>query len=281
VLEAIARDSLALSSRSPGRLAYPLKVATEETSPPPAEPSSWSRLPDLDGLDSGEREKVKAAPRPKVVGGATDAARANFLRGASAVGAAIQGGAERMSTHLGEGFDRAKAVLDSPAAPELEALYENTNLPQLVASDPIGSLALRLDGESDLWRSLALRFFARAAWADRITQGAGVLAGLGAVALAVIAGVGALFGAGDVESRLGLMAGSLGALAVGAALVTWISGTIRRAQRELAREAMLRADLAELRLHRVGALVALLQADPDAGKQALMRFERDVSAPPR
>jgi hypothetical protein len=77
------------------------------------------------------------------------------------------------------------------------------------------------------------------------------------------------------------MAGSLGALAVGAALVTWISGTIRRAQRELAREAMLRADLAELRLHRVGALVALLQADPDAGKQALMRFERDVSAPPR
>jgi hypothetical protein len=253
-------------------------VATEETSPPPAEPSSWSRLPDLDGADSGEREKVKAAPRPKVV---ADATRANFLRGASAVGAAIQGGAERMSTHLGEGFDRAKAVLDSPAAPELEALYENTNLPQLVASDPIGSLALRLDGESDLWRSLALRFFARAAWADRITQGAGVLAGLGAVALAVIAGVGALFGAGDVESRLGLMAGSLGALAVGAALVTWISGTIRRAQRELAREAMLRADLAELRLHRVGALVALLQADPDAGKQALMRFERDVSAPPR
>lgn len=186
-----------------------------------------------------------------------------------------------MSTHLGEGFDRAKAALDSPAAPELEALYENTNLPPLVATDPIGSLAVRLDGEADLWRSLALRFFARAAWADRITQAAGVLAGLGAVALAVIAGVGALFGAGDVESRLGLMAGSLGALGAGAVLVTWISGTIRRAQRELAREAMLRADLAELRLHRVGALVALLQADPDAGKQALMRFERDVSAPSR
>jgi hypothetical protein len=252
-------------------------VATEEPSPPPAEPSSWSRLPDIDGAISGEREKPRAAPRPKGAG----EARADFMRGASAVGAVIRGGAERVSAHFGEGFDRAKAALESPAAPELEALYENTNLPQLVATDPINSLALRLDRESDLWRSLALRFLSRAAWADRITQGAGVLAGLGAVALAVIAGIGMLFGAGDVESRLGLMAGSLGALAVGAILVTWISGTIRRAQRDLAREAMLRADLAELRLHRVGALTALLQADPEAGKQALMRFERDVSAPPR
>jgi hypothetical protein len=252
----------------------------EEPSPPPAEPSSWSRLPDNDADDSGERERIRVAPRPKRIS-VTEAARADFMRGASVVGSVIRGGAEKMSTHLGEGFDRARAALDAPAAPELEALYKETNLPQIVASDPIGSLALRLDGESDLWRGLALRFLARAAWADRITQAAGVLAGLGAVALAVIAGVGALFGAGDVQSRLWLMAGSLGALVVGSALVTWISGTIRRAQRDLAREAMRRADLAELRLHRVGALTALLQADPEAGKQALMRLERDVSAPPR
>jgi hypothetical protein len=68
---------------------------------------------------------------------------------------------------------------------------------------------------------------------------------------------------------------------VGAALVTWISGNMRRGQRELARDAMLRADLAELRLHRIGVLTALLQMDPEAGRQSLVRLERDVSAPPR
>lgn len=255
-------------------------MASEETSPPPVEPSSWSRLPSIEGDDGGGRENGRGAAREKA-GGGGGTTRDDLLRGASAVRAAIRGSAERVSVHLGESFDKARAALDTPAAPELESLYQSADLPALIATDPIGSLALRLDRESDLWRSLALRALARAAWADRIAQGAGVLAGIGAVALAVITGFGVLFGAGGVEGRLALMCGSLGALAVGVGLVSWTSRGIRRAQRDLAREALLRADLAELRLHRVGMVSAQLQVDPEAGKQALARLERDVSAPPR
>jgi hypothetical protein len=207
--------------------------------------------------------------------------KADLLGTAASVGAAIRGGAERVSMHLGERLGQAKAALDEPASPELEALYQKTDLPELVASDPIGSLAVRLDREADLWRSLALRSLSRAGWADRIAQGTGIVVGLGAVALAVIAGLGALFGAEGSVDRVVLVGAALGALATGALLVTWISGTIRKAQRDLAREATLRADLAELRLHRIGVVTALLQIEPDAGRQALARLERDVSAPPR
>jgi hypothetical protein len=253
-------------------------VATEEPSPPPAEPSSWSRLPTFEGNGGPSPGKVRAQATPE----ALEALRGGDLRGtAASVRDAIRGGAERVSGQLSEGFERAKAAFDAPSAPELEALYTKTELPELVASDPIGSLAVRLDGEADLWRSLALRAFARAAWADRITQGTGVVVGIGAVALAVVSSLGALFGAAGGLDRLLLTACALGALAAGAVLVTWISGTIRRAQRDLAREAMMRADLAELRLHRIGVVTALLAMEPEAGRQALGRLERDVSAPPR
>jgi hypothetical protein len=269
-------------------------VASEETSTPPVEPSSWSRLPAIDGNgepSSGARARAAAAPSSVSSASASFTSptsptsptlkKADLLGTAASVGAAIRGGAERVSVHLGERLDQAKAAFDSPSSPELEALYQKTDLPQLVASDPIGSLAVRLDREADLWRSLALRALARAGWADRIAQGTGIVVGLGAVALAVIAGLGALFGAEGSVDRVVLVGAALGALTTGALLVTWISGTIRKAQRDLAREATLRADLAELRLHRIGVVTALLQIEPDAGRQALARLERDVSAPPR
>jgi hypothetical protein len=270
-------------------LPYSLHVATEEPAPSPAEPSSWSRLPALDGEGGASaREKERAREREKDRAGSASVAApsraAGFMSGAASVGAAIRGGAETVSLHFGEGLGRAKAALDGasgPGAPELEALYTSADLPQLSASDPLGSLAVRLDREADLWRSLAMRALTRAAWADRITQGAGVLVGIGALGLAVIAGLGVLFGASAGLDRLLLLGGALTSLAVGAALVTWISGNMRRGQRDLAREVMLRADMAELRLHRVGVVTALLQMDPEAGRQSVARLERDVSAPPR
>lgn len=194
---------------------------------------------------------------------------------------AIRGGAKKVSTEVGESLDRAKAALAEPSAPELEALFSSADLPEIVSADPIGSLAQRLDHEADLWRSLALRALSRAALADRIVQTSGIVVGLGAIALAVIAGLGALFGATNVAERLWMIGGALLALSVGVALVTWISGTIRNAQREIAREAMMRADLSELRLHRLGMVSALFQMDQEAGRQALLRLERDVSAPPK
>jgi hypothetical protein len=195
--------------------------------------------------------------------------------------AAIRGGAERVSSEVGDRLQRASVALDEPEGAEIDNLYSSADLPELEREDPIASLAQRLDGESDLFRNLALRALTRAGWADRIAQGAAVLTGLGAAALAVIAGIGALFGADGSLARVILIATSVGVLSVGAAVVSWISGSIRRAQRELARDAFARADLAELRLHRIGVVTALLQMDEPAGRQALARLERDVSAPPR
>lgn len=194
---------------------------------------------------------------------------------------AIRGGAKKVSAEVGEHFDRAKAALAEPPAHELEALISSADLPEIAADAPLSSLSRRLDHEGDLWRSVALRALSRAAWADRILQASGIVVGLGAIALAVIAALGALFGATLVAERLWLIGGALLSLAVGAALVTWLSGSIRRAQREIAREAMLRADLIELRLHRIGMVKALFHIDEEAGRQALLRLERDVSAPPK
>lgn len=258
-------------------------ASPEESALPPAEPSSWSRLPTPHGEEAKSERASSRASSPKEASKSSVAARVSTILsgGADVMRDVVRGSAKKVSAEVGESFDRAKAALSEPPAPELEALFTSADLPEIAAADPIGSLALRLDHEADLWRSLALRALSRAALADRIVQTSGIVVGLGAIALAVIAGLGALFGATNVSERLWLICGALLALSVGVALVTWISGTIRRAQREIAREAMMRADLSELRLHRIGMVSALFQMDQDAGRQALLRLERDVSAPPK
>lgn len=263
-------------------------ASPEETVLPPAEPSSWSRLPHSSPEElKSERPSARSQPQKDLLQSqpalSSVTARVSTILsgGAGVMRDAIRGGAKKVSTEVGESLDRAKAALSEPSAPELEALFSSADLPEIVSADPIGSLAQRLDHEADLWRSLALRALSRAALADRIVQTSGIVVGLGAIALAVIAGLGALFGATNVAERLWMIGGALLALSVGVALVTWISGTIRNAQREIAREAMMRADLSELRLHRLGMVSALFQMDQEAGRQALLRLERDVSAPPK
>ncbi|MGZ3477348.1 MAG: hypothetical protein ACXWUG_28050, partial [Polyangiales bacterium] len=65
--------------------------------------------------------------------------------------------------------------------------------------------------------------------------------------------------------------------ALGAMVTTWASASIRRSQREIVRDALARADLAELRLHRVALAMASVKADPDRAREALARLEKDVT----
>ena len=60
-----------------------------------------------------------------------------------------------------------------------------------------------------------------------------------------------------------------------------VSGRVRRAQREVVKDALARADLAELRLHRVSIVLASRKLEGDGYAAALLRLERDAGAPPR
>jgi hypothetical protein len=142
----------------------------------------------------------------------------------------------------------------------------------------LGSADLPDVGAED---ALAVRALARAAWVDRVAQLMAIFAALGALALAVVAALGALVGAGNAGGRALQVLSAIAALVTAPAVMAWISAGIRRSQRETAREAMARADLAELRLHRVGVVLATRALGEGAFRDALLRLERDASAPSR
>ena len=66
-------------------------------------------------------------------------------------------------------------------------------------------------------------------------------------------------------------------LAAGALLYLWIGNSIKRTQRESVKEALSRADLAELRLHRLAVVLAWKKTEPAAFREALARLEKDAS----
>jgi phosphoglycolate phosphatase-like HAD superfamily hydrolase len=141
----------------------------------------------------------------------------------------------------------------------------------------VESLALRLDREADLWRSVGLRELAQIGRTDRIGLVAAVVATLADLALAFVGGMTALFGAeGAVGRALLLLAAGFVATG-GAAVVGLFTASNRKAQRARAAEALSRADLAELRLHRVGIALAVRKNDPAAYAAALERLERDAA----
>ncbi len=238
-------------------------MASETSQPAAGEPSAWSKLPD-------EKPAEAPAGRPS-----TERLREAVREGAAQVASATAQAAARLS----EGVKKASAAFDAPQSAQLEEMLRGADLPSLAAEDAVAALALRLDREADFWRGLALRALARGQWADRVGLGVATLAAIGGAALAVVAGLGALFG--GAASRAVLVLAGMAVLATAALVVAWASSGIRRAQRELARDATSHADLAELRLHRVAVLLALRKESPEAARDALLRLERDIAAPPR
>jgi hypothetical protein len=215
-------------------------------------PSEWTRLP--------------ASKEEKGNGGAR-------------VREAIEHGADHVASALGRGMRKAGDVLGAPASTEVEELMGGSDLPELEGDDPIAELGIRLDRESDFWRALALKALGRAAWADRTAHLTSVVAAIGCAALASVAGLEAMFGGAPMKSLL-VLAGAT-ALVTGTTVVALISSSIRRSQRETAQESLTRADLSELRLHRVAVVMAIRREDPSGMAEALKRLEHDTSAPTR
>lgn len=217
--------------------------------------SAYAKLPSKEP-DTGEHPRVSEA-----------VARAEKL--ASAVGSAV-------SSSVGTGLQKASRALEGPAGADVEALIADSNLPEVDADDPLAALARRLDREADLWRNLAIRELAHVAWANRIAHAASIVAIVGVVSLAFVAALGALFG-GSSGGRALLVGVAAAVLSLGALVATWTSGGVRRSQREIVRDALARADLAELRLHRIAMAMASCKADPEHARDVLARLEKDAN----
>ncbi|MRG92759.1 hypothetical protein [Polyangium spumosum] len=198
------------------------------------------------------------------------------------VGAAIEGrvgpAADRAARAVKSGAGTALRALEDPTAAQVSEILAQADLPALAGEDPLSELALRLDREADLHRGIAMRQLARAAWMDRLGAIGVVVALVGIVVLASIAGFRALF-APDGALHVSLLLG-VGALLLllGASATFRATSRIRGSQAQSAREALARADLAEARLHRVAALLALRELDPEAYAATIRDLERDMRA---
>jgi hypothetical protein len=213
-------------------------------------PSTWSRLP------GGDSE-----PGPE-----------------SARGRRYPGGA--LAAELRRGLQQASHLI-ATGKEEHDRLIGRADLPDLVGDDPVAALGVRLDREADLWRAMALGEIARATFVGRVVLTTAILAFVGTVGLSIVGWAGAALGLGDAAARALLAGAGVLALAVGAGIVAWIGASIRAAHQRAARDAFARADLAELRLHRVAVVLALRRAEEGSSKDALLRLERDTAAPPR
>lgn len=222
---------------------------TTETSEHAEQPSAWSRLPDTGETEHPGRSEGRNQSSVLAVG-------------------------------IREGLAKASRLVEA-GQQEFERLVGRSDLPELGDADPMRTLAVRLDREADLWRALALAEIARATWIDRVVQATSIFAFLGTLALAFVGWAGALLGPAEASSRALLVTAGVIALGVGAGIVAWVGSTVRTARNKIAREALARADLTELRLHRLAVVLALREDDSGSFKEALLRLENETSAPPR
>lgn len=213
-------------------------------------PSGWSRLPGGEAEPGAERGRGRRYP------------------------------GEALAAELRRGIRQASRLIET-GREEHDRLIGRSDLPELMGDDPVAALGVRLDREADLWRSLALGEIARATFVGRVVLTTAILAFVGTVGLSIVGWAGAALGPGDAAARALLAGAGVLALAVGAAIVAWIGASIRTAHQRAARDAFARADHAELRLHRVAVVLALLRAGDGSANDALRRLERDTAAPAR
>lgn len=205
--------------------------------------------------------------------------------GARAAGTALKSEVAPLAARLGTAVERGvttvgRALEDATTGGGAE-VESSESLPALEASAPLASLTARLEREAELWRGVAMRLFTRAAWLDRVAMLGGVGTFIGLLVLSIIAAFRALFA--DTTGGNGLaVAVLLGIGAVltagGSFLLNRIAGRIRHGQIEVAREALSRADLCELRLHRIGVVLELRTVDAESYKAALSQLEAEIRA---
>lgn len=229
--------------------------------------------------------EAPAKPATQTAGGATNTwtKRAPIDRVqqaqnvASALGGAL-GGAMRSSAGsavatMGKGANRVAEAFSAPQESELSSLMSGADLPEL-EGDSLVAIARRLDREADLWRQVSLAALSRAGWADRVAQTAAIGAWLVSIATALLSLAGLVIGAGKTIGNSVLALASVLAVTLGAVVVAWVSGGVRRTQGALAAAALDRADLAEQRLQRVGVILTLRTEDVRLYRDALARLEQ-------
>lgn len=180
--------------------------------------------------------------------------------------------AGRAAERVGQSLRRGAADIVPPAIGNVDALLPQVDLPELSASEPLPTLARRLDREGDLWRGLALRALSRAGWADRFTQAVALLSAIACMALAAVAALAALLGGEDSTGRSLLLATGATVVVAGAAVVAWSAAGVRRAQHQLAHEASERACRTEGALRLVAAALASQPLGPEPLRAALERL---------
>lgn len=188
------------------------------------------------------------------------------------VTAALERGATQLAGALGSGLRAASRSIEASSPGALEALLEDAPPLDVTTTDPLAALAARLAAESDFGQRLALRSLQRAVGADRASYAVVAAALSGALGLGVVAAIGALFPGAHPATRAALLLVGGAALLV-AALVGYVfTDTVRRAQQENARRAQENAARAERRLQRLAIALALRAVDPDAHRDALVKW---------
>jgi hypothetical protein len=176
---------------------------------------------------------------------------------------------------IGRGVRSAARTLGPPTGTEVEGLIAGTDLPSLVGEEPLRELAARLDREADLWRNLAFRELARGVWTQKVTMAVAFFVLAGECALVALASLGVIFG--DDGSRVPLLVTSALVLAAGLGAFFAVATVHRRGQSRVVEHALRRADLAELRLHRLAFALAWEKVDGARLGDALIRLERDAA----
>lgn len=159
----------------------------------------------------------------------------------------------------------------SDEAKDWDVRAEQAALPDVGGADPMVDLAIRIDRESDYWRTFAVRNLRPGAARNLAIAGAALALASG-LALGTLATLAAVLGSeGPAEASLSTAAGV--ALC---ALVACVLGVVSERGRVMAaREALMRADHAERRLERVAAILALKSASEPKYVEALTRLERE------
>jgi hypothetical protein len=148
---------------------------------------------------------------------------------------------------------------------------EAAALPDVHAKDPIDDLAIRVDRESDYWRTFAVRSLRPGAARNLAIAGA-VLALASGFALGALGTLAAIFGSDGPGRSAMFTAVGVAVCAVVACVLGVIS---ERGRIHAAREALSRADHAERRLERIAAILALKSASSAKYVEALTRLERE------
>lgn len=237
--------------------------------------STWSRPPlEPDAHEKDAEESDGAAPSLKT--SLADARDKAAVIGGK-VAANVKPVADAVGTRVRAGLGKVGDALRVDEAASLPAeLLSQADLPDIAADDALASLALRIDREADFWRGVAMRQLARAAWTERLGVTGSLLLLIGGVVLAAIAAFRALFATEGGSATAMLLGVGIGVLLVASLAVGRLLARLRQGQMDAVRDALTRADLAEVRLHRIALLMELRSAARDGYVAALEGLEADV-----